>query len=499
MAERWFSDSDLKRMTTPVSYRLMRSAAWGSRDEALSLCDELKEERIVLHDFFVDACTALYTWIGRNLGEERLEEMFDFSFRQSCGRSYHEFLDLEMDRGLEASLVARASWVAHSCSGAGEHGGAFRLVEDDEKFTFVLDPCGSGGREWRRGMYEPPYDFGVTSRAYPWSYNREGFPYYCCHCPFNAELLSYEHSGFLNWPVDPPEHAMDVCKWHLYKDKYAVPDDYYRRFGLKRLKEPREGWVSGERWFSDEQLEEISKPTPDRIRERLERGERMRAAAVAYTMKSEFFYLHNLYVSMLVTAIDYIAREEGEERLGEVLSYVFEKCVLRQIAEKMEGLTRREQLEYLVFNIFLAGTCGGAGFPPARIRMQEDDASVTILLRPCPSGGKLVRRHAYEPLRKSTAAREKLENAAMRASVKLPLPRSLVDAALPAAFNYISETRKPEGMGVISGSYPWTGGTRELPYYCSLCTALLENSGCDWLEVFPPGGYREPCVWRARK
>mgnify|MGYP001551250420 CR=1 FL=1 len=33
-------------------------------------------------------------------------------------------LDLEMDRGLEASLVARASCVAHSCSGAGEHGGA---------------------------------------------------------------------------------------------------------------------------------------------------------------------------------------------------------------------------------------------------------------------------------------------------------------------------------------------------------------------------------------
>jgi len=131
--------------------------------------------------------------------------------------------------------------------------------------------------------------------------------------------------------------------------------------------------------------------------------------------------------------------------------------------------------------------------------MREDDASVTILLRPCPSGGKLVRRHAYEPLRGKTAARERLENALMKVSVKLPLPRFLVDAALPVAFNYISETRKPEGMGVISGSYPWTGGSRGLPYYCSLCTALLEESGCDWLEVLPPGGDREPCVWRARK
>jgi len=499
MGSYWFSQGEVREMTTPVSKRIIKTILRRRRDEAVALCGLLREERILLHDLFVDACTALYTWIGENLGEEQLEDMFNFSFQQSCQRSYHEFLDLDMERGLEASLVARASWVAHSCSGAGEHGGAFSLVEDDEKFTFVLDPCGSGGREWRRGMYEPPYSFGLTSRAYPWSYNRKDFPYYCCHCPFNAELLTYEKAGFLNWPVDPPEHAMDVCRWHLYKDKYAVPDEYHERFGLQRKRKPRQDLVYEKRWFSDERLQEMVKPTPDRIRERLERGEFLSALWATYYMKSEFFYLHNLYVSMLATALDYIARNAGEERMGEALSYVYDKCVVRQIIPLTEGLSRKEIVEFMVFNFFLAGTCGGAGIPAARIAISEDESKVDIILDPCPSGGKLLRRHAYETLRRTTMMREKVENGLMKAAVKLPLPRTMVETALPIAFDYISETRRPEGLGTTSRGYAWTGGIAGLPYYCSMCTSFVRESGCEWLEVIPPGDKREPCIWRIRK
>ena len=61
-----------------------------------------------------------------------------------------------------------------------------------------MDPCGSGGR-MRRGdaidgtpsRFGPPSGFGVTSKAYPWSWGKEGVPYDCLHCA-NMEILSIE-------------------------------------------------------------------------------------------------------------------------------------------------------------------------------------------------------------------------------------------------------------------------------------------------------------------
>jgi len=39
-----------------------------------------------------------------------------------------------------------ANWRAHSGSGTGPEPGAFEISEDDEKFTFAMNPCGSGQR-----------------------------------------------------------------------------------------------------------------------------------------------------------------------------------------------------------------------------------------------------------------------------------------------------------------------------------------------------------------
>ena len=78
---------------------------------------------------------------------------------------------------------------AHSCSGTGPHPGAFTITEDDEKFTFEMNPCGSGQRLVRMGRYEGPNALGVTQSAHDWSYGREGFPLYCTHCSFMNESL----------------------------------------------------------------------------------------------------------------------------------------------------------------------------------------------------------------------------------------------------------------------------------------------------------------------
>ncbi len=498
MARHWFTDEETRELTTPVAKRIAGALRRGDERAAESLCDELRAERILLHDFFADATTALFTWTAENLGEERLYDMFVFCFEQSARRQVYEVMEADIKRGIEASLLARSCWVSHSCGGAGEHGGSFRIAEDDEKFTFIMDPCGSGGRLWRKGRYEPPTSFGVTSKPYAWSFGREGVPYYCVHCAFMNELLPYRRLGFMTWPVDPPRGAGDACSWHLYKDRRAVPRDYFERSGLVPPERPAPE-VSSDRWFSEAQLEEMSRHTPDRILDSLRGGDLGGAHRACRQNAGEFFFLHSLYVNMTVSVLDFLAREAGEEMLGEVISYLYRKCVRDQLASLMESAPRAEAFRSIIRDIFLADTCGGAGFPVPRISIVEDTQRTSVVLDPCGSGGKLVRRRAYRPPGRARRARESLENTAIGLSAGLPLPRRLIEAVMPPVMDYISETRKPEGMGMTGKGYAWSGGREGVPYYCCLCTGFLALSGADWLKVIPPADRRAPCVWLARK
>jgi len=499
MADPWFSEAELEEMATPVIKRIKRAIRNGETDRAVALCDDLREERIVLHDFFADCTTALFTWVGENLGEEALPDMFTYCFENSARRQIFDLMDMDMNRGLEAELLVRGCWVAHSCSGAGEHPGAFRLEEDDEKFTFTMDPCGSGGRLWRKRTYEPPRSLAVTSKAYPWSFNRAGLPYYCVHCTFLNESMPMQYLGFPTWPVDPPAGAEDECRWYVYKDKWGVPERYYDRYGLAKERGAGKRAAGAESWFTQQQMEDVVRPTPERIRERLEGGETKAAMRIAREMGGEFFFLHSLYVGMIVSVLDFIAGWAGEGGLGEALSFLYDKCIAEQVVSLAGVMERREALRFIIHNFFLADLSGGAGFPPARFSVSEDAGSVTVLLDPCGSGGKLLRHDSYKPLGSAKRALESMENKTMQAVVKLPLPRSLLSLAMPYTIDFLCEMRRPAGMGVTSSRHTWSGHRKGMPYYCCLCTAFLEAAGIDWLQVHPPQGRRQPCVWRAAK
>jgi hypothetical protein len=497
--ETWFSEEERAEIATPVIKRLRRAIREGDTGRAIALCDELRDERILLHDFFADSTTALFTWVGENLGEEALPAMFKYCFEKSAQRQILDLMNMDMNRGLEAELLVRGCWVAHSCSGAGEHPGAFRLEEDDEKFTFIMDPCGSGGRLWRKGAYGPPRDLAVTSRAYPWSFNCAGLPYYCVHCTFLNESMPMCYLGFPTWPVDPPASAGDECRWYIYKDKWAVPARYYDRYGLAKKKEAEKPTGSAQRWFTPQQMEDIVRPTPVRIRERLERGDTKGALRIARVMAGEFFFLHSLYVGMVVSVLDFIAMRAGEEKLGEALAFLYEKCIAEQIVSLAGGLDRREALLFIIHNFFLADVSGGAGFPPAGFSVSEDTNSVTVILDPCGSGGELIRHNSYKPLGAMKRALESVENKAMGLTVRLPLPRGLLQFAMPYTIDFLCEMRRSAGMGTTTRAYHWSGGRAGMPYYCCLCTAFLEAAGAGWLQVHPPEGRRQPCVWRAAK
>ncbi len=156
-------------------------------------------------------------------------------------------------------------------------------------------------------------------------------------------------------------------------------------------------------------------------------------------------------------------------------------------------------MRYIVHYFFLADLCGGGSYPRGKFSVSEDTDSVTIILDPCGSGGKLIRHKTYQPLGAAKKAWEDMEVKAMRLTTKLPLPRGLQRSSIPFTLDYFCEMRRPAGMGTTTRAYDWSGGRAGMPYYCCICTAFLAEAGAGWLQVCPPGGRREPCVWRAAK
>ncbi|MFY9763807.1 MAG: hypothetical protein WAK42_02175, partial [Mycobacterium sp.] len=184
MTERWFSDEELKQMSRPTMDRAIEALDRGDVQTARTLCEEMKHEWRYLHDMMVEGIGGLISFIQDRLGDDGVAD----AWTDGQGRGWRRDVEKIASRDRRQIVEAlAATWRAHSGSGTGQHPGAFTITEDEVKFTFAMNPCGSGQRLVRMGRYEGPGALGVTKSAHDWSYGREGFPLYCTHCSFMNE------------------------------------------------------------------------------------------------------------------------------------------------------------------------------------------------------------------------------------------------------------------------------------------------------------------------
>jgi hypothetical protein len=208
----------------------------GRADEAKALARYMIPEGKPLHDLFCDWVWNLLTYIADRHGEEEVYQ----ALRASQGgwmmrRTWRGFLGLSVKERVDLTAEVMR---AHRCGPAQD--GELSVVEDEEKFSIVMDPCGSGGR-MRRGdpvdgtpsRLGPPYDFGVTKTAHPWSFGRKEVPYYCVHCALN-EKLPMEWGGHPLWVTDYDPDPSRPCAWVFYKRAEDIPERYYARAGHRK-------------------------------------------------------------------------------------------------------------------------------------------------------------------------------------------------------------------------------------------------------------------------
>jgi hypothetical protein len=228
MPDQWFDPEELEQMSRPTMDRAVEALDAGDVEQARRLCQEMKHEWQMLHDLMAESILGLVSYVQDTQGDEGVAAAWKSQIEKGWKRHVHAIEGL--DRRKVVELLA-ATWRAHSVSGVGPHPGSFSIVEDDEKITFVMNPCGSGQRLVRRGLYERN-GYGRTREAHDWSFGRKDFPLYCAHCSFMNESLPIQWSGFPVYPSDPPvDYDKDPCTWYWYKDRDDIPARHWERYG----------------------------------------------------------------------------------------------------------------------------------------------------------------------------------------------------------------------------------------------------------------------------
>lgn len=197
-----------------------------------------------LHDSEVDQLSGLFDLVITRHGEHALRDMYEnWVIGSWFAKRYQRFDVSKID-------WSEASWLLTYLAFEGMHGhlsgpardGTVDFVEDDEKVTISFAPCGSGGRsmqgETRDGL--PPLrtlGWPELKQAHDFTWNKDGICAYCAHCCVLHENLPIAAFGYPVRVTDPPQAPLSGesrCRWTVYKDIRAIPDEVYARTGNRK-------------------------------------------------------------------------------------------------------------------------------------------------------------------------------------------------------------------------------------------------------------------------
>jgi hypothetical protein len=209
-----------------------------------------------------------------------------------------------------------------------------------------------------------------------------------------------------------------------------------------------------ERWFSEQELEQLSRPTMDRAVEAIDRGELDQARSLCLEMKHEWQMLHDLMASGVLDLVSFIQQRLGDDGVAQAWSESMGRG-WRRHHDAIVALDRRALVELLA-GTWRAHSCSGVGPNPGSFTISEDDEKVTFTMNPCGSGQRLVRNGAYDGL--------------------------------------------PDG-GRTREAHDWSFNRKGFPLYCTHCSFMNESMPIQWsgyplYPSDPPDDYSsDPCTW----
>ena len=149
-----------------------------------------------------------------------------------------------------------------------------------------------------------------------------------------------------------------------------------------------------DRWFSEEELEQMSRPTMDRAIAAMDRGDIDAARVLCEEMKHEWRYLHDLMVEGIAGLISFVQERLGDEGVADAWTSGQGRGWRRDV----EAIAKRDrrQIVLALAATWRAHSCSGTGPHPGAFTVTEDDEKFTFEMHPCGSGQRLVRMGRYE-------------------------------------------------------------------------------------------------------
>ena len=221
MNKKVFTEKELKEMGTRTLDLVLQTIDSGNKEKAKELAQRMYKEFNYLHDGYMFWVTGLQSYIYRNYGIKALEE---------AERQAHT---------IEAKVVFKPpektdfrSLVENMASGLRGHLQPITIIEDDEKVTLTMKPCGSGERLVQKGGYE--VGLARVTESHPITWGMPDFPIYCVHCPI-MEMLDIENTGdFRLTHIVHEPLCQDSCQFVFYKNPGDIPEEFYRRIGKQK-------------------------------------------------------------------------------------------------------------------------------------------------------------------------------------------------------------------------------------------------------------------------
>jgi hypothetical protein len=224
---------DLGRSTPEM---IVKAIDEGRYEDAKALARYMIPEGKALHDLYCDWIWDIFTRTAEAQGEEAVYHL--------CRSTQETWMLKRTWKALVKMTVEERVYInaeimrSHRCGP--DQDGAIEIIEEEDRISIKMDPCGSGGR-LRRGdpvsgtpsRLGPPYHFGATKKGYPWSWGRRNVPYYCVHCAIN-EILPTEWGGYPLWVTGYSDDASLPCYWHFYRSPELIPAEYFDRIGFKK-------------------------------------------------------------------------------------------------------------------------------------------------------------------------------------------------------------------------------------------------------------------------
>ena len=200
---------------------LIEQEEWEAAGELLARCDQ---EYVWAHDGMrnlnVRMQDSVYRRFGRAEGDRMADEVYqrmtDWAFAATDAPDFREQV---------RTFALLWHW----------HRTPVRIVEDAEKVSYIMQPCGSGGRLVNDGAYLPSArrPLGVLEEASFASFSERNFPSWCAHCAFSNR--GYLRRGIPTFVLEgwSDHRRWGGCAAHSYKQLGLVPAEAFTRVGLE--------------------------------------------------------------------------------------------------------------------------------------------------------------------------------------------------------------------------------------------------------------------------